>query len=103
MPLQQDTSQHSARPAAKSSLMLEIKPWEADTDTVALEAAVREVGLEGLLWGQSRLEEIGYGVKKLVINAVVEDQVSIDDLVEAITESGEEYVQSVDIVAFNKL
>ena len=83
--------------------MLEIKPWEADTDTVALEAAVREVGLEGLLWGQSRLEEIGYGVKKLVINAVVEDQVSIDDLVEAITESGEEYVQSVDIVAFNKL
>jgi len=48
-------------------------------------------------------EPVAFGVFKLVIGATVEDEkVSTDDLQEKI-EALEDMVQSVDIVAFNKV
>ncbi|KAM3460520.1 hypothetical protein MY5147_010000, partial [Beauveria neobassiana] len=38
-----------------------------------LEAAVRNIDREGLLWGTSKLVSVGYGIKKLQINVAVED------------------------------
>ncbi|KAJ2856600.1 Elongation factor 1-delta, partial [Coemansia erecta] len=47
---------------------------------------------------------IGYGIKKLQINAtVVDDKVSTEDLKDKIEEDFADYVQSVDIAAFMKL
>ena len=44
-----------------------------------------------------------YGIKKLQITCVIEDdKVMMDDLEEQIT-GFEDYVQSMDIVAFNKI
>ena len=52
---------------------------------------------------QYKKEPIAFGVNKLVIGATVEDaKVSTDDIQEKI-EALEDYVQSVDIVAFNKV
>lgn len=69
----------------------------------ALEESVRGISLDGLVWGGSKLVPVGYGVRKLQINFVVEDEkVSIDDLQETIAEF-EDYVQSSDIVAMMKL
>lgn len=46
---------------------------------------------------------VGYGIKKLQIMCVVEDEkVSVDELVEKIQDF-EDFVQSVDIAAFNKI
>ena len=46
---------------------------------------------------------VGYGIQKLQIICVVEDEkVSIDLLTETIQEF-EDFVQSVDIAAFNKI
>ena len=46
---------------------------------------------------------MGYGIKKLQITCVVEDdKVGTDDLEDQIT-AFDDYVQSVDIVAFNKI
>ena len=46
---------------------------------------------------------VGYGIRKLQIMCVVEDEkVSVDLLVEKIQDF-EEFVQSVDIAAFNKI
>jgi translation elongation factor EF-1beta len=63
----------------------------------------RKITIDGLLWGTGKLVAIGYGIKKLQITTVVEDdKVSTEDLEDQIT-ALEDYVQSVDIVAFNKI
>ncbi|XP_031589445.2 eukaryotic translation elongation factor 1 delta a (guanine nucleotide exchange protein) isoform X1 [Oreochromis aureus] len=88
---------------AKSSILLDVKPWDDETDMAKLEQCVRSVQMDGLLWGASKLVPVGYGIKKLQINCVVEDdKVGTDILEEEITKF-EDYVQSVDVAAFNKI
>ncbi|XP_026168742.1 elongation factor 1-delta-like isoform X2 [Mastacembelus armatus] len=88
---------------AKSSILLDVKPWDDETDMVKLEECVRSVQMDGLLWGASKLVPVGYGIKKLQINCVVEDdKVGTDILGEEITKF-EDFVQSVDVAAFNKI
>lgn len=98
-----------------------------------LEAEVRKIQGDGLLWGAGKLHfyspyelfklkseawrshenvfffltaklvPVAYKIMKLQISCVVEDdKVSIDWLTEQIQEI-EDYVQSVDIAAFNKV
>jgi translation elongation factor EF-1beta len=68
-----------------------------------MERRVREIQSDGLLWGAARLVPLAYGIMKLQISSVVEDEkVSIDWLQETIQEI-EDLVQSVDIAAFNKI
>lgn len=95
----------SKKPAliAKSNVILDVKPWDDETDMKALEESVRAIKMDGLLWGASKLVPLAYGIKKLQISSVVEDdKVSIDELTEKIQEN-EDFVQSVDIAAFNKI
>ncbi|KFY12426.1 hypothetical protein V491_06793 [Pseudogymnoascus sp. VKM F-3775] len=92
------------KPAAKSVVTLDVKPWDDETDMVALEASVRSVEKDGLVWGGSKLVAVGFGIKKLQINLVVEDEkVGLDDLQEELAESFDEYIQSSDVVAMQKL
>ncbi|KAM9318042.1 phenylalanine--tRNA ligase beta subunit [Pholidichthys leucotaenia] len=88
---------------AKSSILLDVKPWDDETDMVKLEECVRSVRMDGLLWGQSKLVPVGYGIKKLQIGCVVEDDKVGTDLLEDAITAFEEYVQSVDVAAFNKI
>jgi len=92
------------KPAAKSVVTMEVKPWDDETDMKALEAGVRGIEMDGLVWGQSKLVPVGYGIRKLQITLVVEDEkVSLDELQEQIQEQQEDYVQSTDIAAMQKL
>lgn len=51
----------------------------------------------------AKLVPVGYGIKKLQIQCVVEDdKVGTDMLEERIT-AFEDYVQSMDVAAFNKI
>lgn len=88
---------------AKSSILLDVKPWDDETDMGKLEECVRSVCMDGLLWGQSKLVPVGYGIKKLQIGCVVEDDKVGTDLLEETITAFEEYVQSVDVAAFNKI
>jgi len=88
---------------AKSAIVLDVKPWDDETNMEELEKAVRTIGTDGLIWGASKLVPVAYGVQKLQINCVVEDdKVGTDFLEERISEF-EDYVQSVDIASFNKI
>ncbi len=60
--------------------------------------------MDGLVWKQDcKKEPIAYGVHKLIVGCVIEDEkISVDDLQEKIMEFEEE-VQSVDIAVFNKI
>lgn len=90
-------------PIAKSSILLDVKPWDDETDMAELEKQVRTVQTDGLLWGAGKLVPVGYGIKKLQILCTVEDdKVGTDFLEEQIT-AFEDLVQSVDIAAFNKI
>ncbi|XP_047449361.1 phenylalanine--tRNA ligase beta subunit [Mugil cephalus] len=95
----------SKKPAlvAKSSILLDVKPWDDETDMAKLEECVRSVSMDGLLWGQSKLVPVGYGIKKLQIGCVVEDEKVGTDLLEEAITAFEEHVQSVDVAAFNKI
>ncbi|KAN0117431.1 hypothetical protein V8E51_003408 [Hyaloscypha variabilis] len=91
------------KPAAKSVVTMDVKPWDDETDMKALEAAVRGITKDGLVWGASKLVPVGFGIKKLQINLVIEDdKIGLDDLQEEIQEF-EDYVQSTDIAAMQKL
>ncbi|XP_041100501.1 eukaryotic translation elongation factor 1 delta b (guanine nucleotide exchange protein) isoform X2 [Polyodon spathula] len=103
--LQQYAAKKAKKPAliAKSSILLDVKPWDDETDMVKMEECVRSVQADGLLWGSSKLVPVGYGIKKLQIQCVVEDdKVGTDMLEEEITKF-EDLVQSVDVAAFNKI
>ncbi|THU56512.1 hypothetical protein C4D60_Mb11t18010 [Musa balbisiana] len=92
--------------SGKSSVLLDIKPWDDETDMKKLEEAVRSLEMPGLLWGASKLVPVGYGIKKLqIMMTIVDDLVSVDTLIEEelTVEPRNEYIQSCDIVAFNKI
>merc|ERR1712226_1222781 len=89
--------------AAKSSITFDVKPWDDETSLDDLLVKIKEIKLDGLVWGAAQKKPLAYGIFKLQLIAVVEDdKVSTDDLVEKI-EAFEDEVQSVDIAAFNKL
>ncbi|CBY23026.1 unnamed protein product [Oikopleura dioica] len=88
---------------AKSNIILDIKPWDDETPLEKMEESVRSITMDGLLWGTAKFIAVGYGIKKLQITCVIEDdKISMDDLEEQIV-AFEDYVQSMDIVAFNKI
>jgi len=92
--------------SGKSSVLLDIKPWDDETDMKKLEETVRSIQMEGLFWGASKLVPVGYGIKKLqIMMTIVDDLVSVDSLIEEqlTVEPANEYIQSCDIVAFNKI
>ncbi|KAH9718289.1 elongation factor 1-delta 1 [Citrus sinensis] len=109
--------------SSKSSVLLDIKPWDDETDMQKLEEAVRSIKMEGLHWGAcnlvselranmnmfdviAKLVPVGYDIKKLqIMFTIVDDLVYVDNLIEEhlMAEPINEYVQSCDIVAFNKI
>jgi len=95
----------SKKPAliAKTSVLLDIKPWDDETDMNEMLKAAKSIEKEGLVWGASKLVPVGYGINKLQLMCVVEDEkVSIDELCEEIAEF-EDFVQSVDVAAMSKI
>merc|ERR1739838_670899 len=66
---------------AKTSVLFDVKPWDDETDMDAMLKEVKTIEMEGLVWGASKLVPVGYGIKKLQVMCVVEDEkVSIDEL-----------------------
>lgn len=91
------------KPAAKSIVTLDVKPWDDETNMDELTANVKAIEMDGLVWGGSKLVAVGFGIKKLQINLVIEDEkVSLEDLQEKIA-GDEDHVQSTDVVAMQKL
>ena len=90
---------------AMSLVMLEVKPLD---DTVNLDDLAQklfaEITQEGLFWKtEYKKEPVAFGIFKLIVGFSCEDEkVSVDAIVERIEEL-EDFVQSVEIAAFNKI
>merc|ERR1711962_1621299 len=95
----------SKKPAviAKTSVLLDVKPWDDETDLDAMLTSVKSIEMDGLVWGANKKIPVGYGINKLQVMCTVEDEkVSIEELQEKI-EAFEDYVQSCDVAAMNKI
>ena len=82
---------------AKSSVMFAVNPIDDTTDLDALFTKITtEVVMDGLIWGvDMKKEPVAFGIFKLIVCCVVEDEkVSVDDLEEKIT-AWEDVVNSV--------
>lgn len=51
--MQAYSEKKSKKPAliAKSSIVLDVKPWDDETDMKEMEKAVRAIVMDGLVWG----------------------------------------------------
>ncbi|KXJ14823.1 elongation factor 1-beta [Exaiptasia diaphana] len=88
---------------AKSMITLDVKPWDDETDMKEMEKLVRTVECDGLVWGASKLIPLAYGIKKLQIACVVEDDKCGSEYLSEKIGEFEDLVQSVDVASFNKL
>ncbi|KAM3375656.1 hypothetical protein P3S68_014370 [Capsicum galapagoense] len=58
--------------SGKSFVLMDFKPWDDETDMKKLEEVVHSIEVEGLLWGESKLVLVGYGIKKKQIMLILE-------------------------------
>merc|ERR1719201_2405581 len=72
----------------RSLCNLEIKPWEADQDLNKLYAKIKStVVKDGLKWSEGlKLVDVAFGVQKIICTAVVNQTLSMDAIIEEITE-----------------
>ena len=90
---------------AMSLVMLEVKPLDDKTNLDDLAKKMfKEIQQDGLFWKtEYKKEPVAFGIFKLIVAFSLEDEkVSVDGIVEKIEEM-EDYVQSVEISAFNKI
>jgi len=84
--------------------MFEVKHLDSETNLDDVAKRILDIKLDGCYWKtQYKKEPVAFGIYKLIIGVTVEDEkVSVDDLVERI-EGFDDMVQSVEILAFNKI
>ena len=89
---------------AQSLVMFEVKPLDSETDLDKLAARILAITMDGLYWKtEYKKIPVAFGIFKLIIAVTVEDEkVSVDGLQEKIEEF-DDMVQSVEILAFNKI
>ena len=89
---------------AQSLVLFEVKPLDDTTNLDDLAAKILNLTGDGIYWkSEYKKEPVAFGIFKLIIGVTVEDEkVSVDDLQEKI-EAIEDMVQSVEILAFNKI
>ena len=79
----------------------EVKPWESETDLAKLAKTIKGQTFEGvgeITWSEKfTLEEVGFGIKKLVLSARVSEEGCGEAIADMISELFEDEVQSVDI------
>ncbi|OQR95423.1 EF-1 guanine nucleotide exchange domain-containing protein [Thraustotheca clavata] len=92
------------KPIERSQVVIEVKPWEMETDLEALAAKIKALEINGLTWGEGhKTVPVAFGIKKLLVQCIIiDDLVLLDDITEAI-EKFEDDVQSVDIASMNKM
>ena len=79
---------------AKSLVILEVKPWGPEVDLDILgKKILNEVTMDGLVWKtEFKKEPVAFGVFKIIIGCVIEDdKVPMDDVTEGI-EAFEDFV-----------
>ena len=80
----EDEKKSKPKPTAKSLILFDVKPWELETDLDKLASEILAIQMDGLVWKtEYKKEPIAFGIHKLVVGCVIEDEkISPDDLSE---------------------
>lgn len=91
------------KPPAKSIVVFDVKVYDTETDLDELAKKILARKMEGLVWNnEPKKLEVAFGIFKLQMGCVIEDEkVLTDDIFEPIEEWEE--VQSVDMISMQKL
>lgn len=100
---QPPAKKEKVKPTAKSIVVFDVKVEDIETDLDALAKKIFEREIAGLVWSKDvKKLDVAYGIQKLQLGCVIEDdKVLTDDIFDPI-EAWEE-VQSVDMVSMQKL
>merc|ERR1719186_911600 len=60
-------------PIAKTNVLLDVKPWDDETDMDAMLKEIKTIAKDGFVWGANKLVPVGYGINKLQVMCVVEE------------------------------
>ena len=85
---------------AKSLIILEVKPYEANLDLDTLAASIKQLEYKGI---QNQELNILWHQKLIVTVVVMDELIAVNDIVNNINEKHEHDVQSIDIQAMNKV
>jgi elongation factor 1-beta len=86
-----------------SAVIFDVKPWGEDTDMKALEKAIREIQLPSLEWKAGEMVRVVGEVFALrILCHFTDDVFAVEEDLKAAMEGVEDFVQSVDIFAWNK-
>ncbi|GMS87351.1 hypothetical protein PENTCL1PPCAC_9526 [Pristionchus entomophagus] len=88
---------------AMSNIIFDFKPCADTINVNDIETAVRAIAMDGLVWGGAKILPVGFGINTLQISCVVEDEKVSTDALEDYIANLDELVQSVDVIAFNKV
>ena len=96
---------HAEKKAEEATCVarFEVKPWDGDADLSLLKDKVRGHDLDNLAqvtWlERSLVEEVGYGIKKLILFARIDEAAgaSAEVVADYLSETFEEEIQSVDV------
>lgn len=91
----------------KTMFVYDVKPYDTETDLLALAAELKQQTHPGIIcWGEEhKLIDVAFGVKKLRISMIVDDdKACTDDLEELMVADGrDDSIQSVDLVTMSKV
>ena len=90
----------------RSLCNLEIKPWDAEQDLMALFKKLKsEIAIDGLKWSENcALKDVAYGIKKIILTAVINMSLSMDSIIEDIMEGPlSEEIQSMEMTSMSLL
>ena len=90
----------------RSLCALEIKPWSEEQDLMVLFNKIKQtVQKDGLVWSQNcELKPVAFGLKKIALSAVINQTISMDEIIEEITEDiFPDEVQSMELLSMSLL
>merc|ERR1712037_211833 len=102
--LKKEAEERTKKKEAKQRTLvcIEVKPWDTEQDLMALFKKITStITQDGLKWAEHcQLQEVAFGIKKIVTTFTMGANNSSDDVVEAI-EGMEDEVQSVEVMSMN--
>ena len=88
---------------SKTSVLFDVMPRDNETDLEKMLLAVRSINMDGLHWGEGQRESVAFGLEKIKLLCTIEDaKVSVDNLMEKMEEL-KDVIQSVEVLAMNKV
>lgn len=86
-----------------SQVVFAIRPWDHEQEMSQLMVTILGLNLDGVTWGATTTENVGYEIRDLILTAVIDEgRISIDNIIEAFIDL-DDIISRVDVRLWNKV